>query len=149
MVRPLWLKTNSTLYSSPFNVPAGQTAILYAVGFGKFVTRKSAVEWKANQRAIIHRLLFEYESKSDSAISCGGIIDMKTVQSKVLVDQPVCRCGCEWGALTMGNNLALLGLPGNYLLQFNSEEMIGKAQVYLELYDNNNLPVHALQGLYF
>lgn len=149
MVKPLWLKSNTTLYSSPFNVPAGQTAVLFAVGFEKSVVRKTATDVKVSQCAILHKLLFDYEVKKDEPISCGGIIDLKKVKATTLVDQIVCQCGHEWAGFNMGNNIALLGLPGNYLFEFNTEDMIGKAQIYLELYDNNNLPVQALCGLYF
>ena len=149
MVKPLWLKTNTTLFSSPFNVPAGQTAVLYATGFGRSVVRKSATEVQVSQCAILHRLLFEYEVKNEAPMCGGGIIDLKKAKAKTLVDQVVCKCGHEWAGFNMGNNIALLGLPGNYLFEFNSEEMIGVAQIYLELYDNNNLPVQALCNMYF
>ena len=149
MVKPLWLKTNTTLYSSPFNVPAGQTALLFAVGFERYVIRKEATEAQVLQCAKLHRLLFDYEVEKDKSPACGGILDLKKIKAKTLVDQVVCKCGTEWAGFNMGNNLALLGLPGNYLFEFNSESMIGKAQIYLELYDNNNLPVQALCNLYF
>jgi hypothetical protein len=149
MVKPLWLKTNTTLYSSPFNVPSGQTALLFAVGFGRSKKRTSATEVQVAQCAVLHRLLFDYEVNKDPAPACGGVLDLKKIKATTIVDDVVCQCGHEWAGFNMGNNLALLGLPGNYQFVFNSEEMIGKAQIYLELYDNNNLPVQALCGLYF
>lgn len=148
MLRPLWDKTNTTLYSSIFCVPAGQVCVLFASGLEMNKVRTDASELVAPQMVCVRRLLHGYDGISPRTDGqCGWIFDISQVRAEKLVDELVLTCGCAW-QLTACRNIGILGVPGHYRLELNDATAIGVAQIYAELYDANSIPLQ-VQGLFF
>ena len=149
---PLWSETNTSLYSSVFTVPTGKAAILFATGLLPEKVKVCAGEFKTKQTVCVRRLLFDFEPTEFSAymvegLPCGAIFDIDKVKAVNIVDDIVRTCGLPW-QMTMCRNIALIGVPGTYRLQFNDATAIGEAQVYMELVDANAIPSQ-IENLFF
>ena len=144
---PLWSPTNDTRYSAVFNVPPGQSVILYAVGLGPEKFRTAAHEFKTAQMLCVNRLLHGYTLREPAEGSCSWLFELDDVNADIIVEEAVQTCNGTW-QLTMCKNLGIIGVPGTYRLELNDDTAIGTVQVYAEVYDNKQIPMQ-VADLYF
>lgn len=145
MNTPLWSPDNNTIHSSIFEVKAGKAVSLFAVGLSEDKAVASG-EFRGPQVICISKILYDFISTERTVkappvnlCDCGfvyGACDTAVLSS---VEAIVNTKGCPW-QLTPCNNLAVITLPGFYCLHLNDNTAIGKAQVYAEQYDLQDLP---------
>ena len=152
MMYPLWSETNTTMFSSVFDVPPGKVAILFASGLKAEKVRVCPGEFKGKQTVCVRRLLYNFEPADYKeylvdGLPCGAIFDIDNVKAVNIVDELVHTCGLPW-QMTVCRNVAVLGLPGTYRLELNDATAVGEAQVYVELVDADKLPPQ-IEALFF
>jgi hypothetical protein len=147
MNNPLWDRTNTTLFSSVFNVAAGQVCVLQAANFEKWAYRQDASQIQVQQMVCVRRVLHDFVVDGIARDQCGWIFNLDNVRSEKIVDAFVQTCGVPW-QLTLCKNIGIIGLPGSYRLELNDATAIGIAQVYAEVYDAKSIPLQ-LQNLFF
>lgn len=138
MIHRLWAPYNTTRQSRIFTVPAGRTAVLFAVGLEREKVRTDVTEVKVPQQLCLHRLVFDFSNDAKD-LSCGEVLDLDSMQGTLVADEIVKTCDMSW-TLSACHNLRLLGLPGIYRLELNDETAVGMVQVYYDLYENDQLP---------
>lgn len=143
----LWSETNDTKYSSVFSVPPGQCAVLHAVGLGPEKLRTAPHEFKVAQILCVNRLLHGFTLAPAAEGRCDYVFDLDRVRADMLVEEAVQTCNGTW-QLTMCKNIGIIAVPGTYRLELNDDTAIGGVQVYLEIFDNNQIPVQ-VADLYF
>lgn len=148
MLNPLWLPGNNTTQSATLEVEIGKAIVLFAVGLEKFKTRQDSREALDIQRICISRILLDYNPEpvatrkigpAMNMCDCGFIFDATWPVEIEVIEEVVNSNGCAW-QLTQCDNLRILAIPGMYRLHLNDETAIGKAQVYAEQYDIENIP---------
>lgn len=147
MLRPLWDQTNTTVYSSIFNVPPAQVCVLFADGLESWKVRVDASEIMVPQTICIRRMLHGYDGMKPDKDRCGWVFDIASVHADMVVDAIVRTCELPW-QLTLCKNIGIVGVPGHYRLELNDATAVGKAQVYAELYDAKSIPLQ-VQSLFF
>ena len=147
MLKPLWDQSNTSLFSSIFNVPPGNVCVLFASGLLLQKVRSTADDIIGPQVVCIRRLLHDYEGLKATPDVCGWTFNIDNVHADKIVDMLVQTCGYPW-QLTSCRNIGIIGVPGHYRLELNDSTAIGVAQVYAELYDIKSIPLQ-VQGLFF
>lgn len=147
MLKALWEQSNTSLYSSVFNVPPAQVCVLFANGLEPWKVRADAAEVMVPQSVCVRRLLHGFEGIKPDKDQCGWIFNMDSVRADKLVDLLVQTCGLSW-QLTACRNIGIVGVPGHYRLELNDSTAVGTAQVYAELYDAKSIPLQ-VQNLFF
>lgn len=138
-VVPLWTPENTTVLSSVFTVHPGKVVVLWASGFN---TYKFRVENEAAtpMQACLHRLIHDFAGSKlpavkDKTQSCSGwVVDVANISSELVADIAVSTLNCLW-SLSLCNSVMAVGIPGSYQLELNDATMVGKANVYADLYD--------------
>lgn len=94
----------------------------------------------------LHRLIFEYNPAKPIALEpctcCDFMFEFSDSWSTVY-DEPV-RINGKPVALTKCNNTMLLSLPGTYYFHLNDTTAIGQAQVWIDIYKKEELPLELL-----
>lgn len=147
---PLWDDANDTLYSSPFYVKPGWSAVLFAVGLSEEKVRKSAAEFKGPQMICVERLIYECRD-AEPLPDCCGICSQsrgpRAPEAILVAEDYVETCSLPW-ALEPCRNLGVIGIPGVYRLHLNDATAIGTAQVYVEFYNHEDIAPQ-VYGAYF
>ena len=158
MITPLWAKGNDTMYSSVFTVMPGTMVTLLAVGLEQFAYRQDSRTARDQQRVCVARVVHEQDFtpttvKRGPQNTCGCFVYAMPPDVKVI--EETIRIGDCPFQLSTCNNFLVLTIPGAYRLHFNDETMIGKTQVYAEIFGlsrlpgvNTHMPVHANLGDY-
>lgn len=142
----MWQPTNDTPDSLAFTVRIGETALLVASGFKRLRTCTSATEMQSKQFACLHRLIFEYSAERPVALepcTCCDYMYEHSSFSSIIYDEPVMVNGKFLG-LSKCDNTMLLALPGTYYFHLNDTTAIGTAQVWIEIYKTEELPLALL-----
>lgn len=146
--QPLWTKTNTSMFSSVFTVPAGFVCLLFSTGLSKYKYREDNSEPQSPQLICVRRLLHEFDTESVKKFAgCDWVYSIKDARAVNIVDELVATCDAPW-QLSFCRNLAIIGVPGTYRLELNDATAIGTAQVYAELYGVNDIPSQ-VKGLFF
>ena len=134
-----------------FGVRCAARAVRSIDEFKRSIHRSDSDKPVTAQVAFLHKLLFTYDLDSRPVACECGVIDLHSLGAKanIIADEVIRSGGSKWAQLAAGCNVGLLAIPGNYQFEFNDDAMIGVAQVYLELFDTDKLPVHAHRELYF
>lgn len=146
MSQPLWSESNKTLYSSVFTVPPGKVCVLFAARLQKFKYRENNEDFLSPQTVCIRRLVHDFDANAFSKCatkgdcSCNWVFDLSETFEFVIADEGIQTCKSSCWALTEGQNLGVIGIPGTYRLELNDATAIGEAQVYADLYDAKNFP---------
>ncbi len=147
MLKPLWEQSNTSLFSSVFNVPPGQVCILFADGLELWKVRSDASEVVVPQTICVRKMLHSFDGIKPDIDRCGWVFSVDSVRTNKIVDSLVQTCGLPW-QLTACRNIGIIGVPGHYRLELNDSTAIGTAQVYAELYDTKSIPLQ-VQSLFF
>lgn len=148
MLVPLWLPDNETQDSSVFKVLDGYTALLVATGFERFRVNTETKEFRSPQLACLHRLIFLVDQVNVGALeprtACDYLYEV-TQNITNVTDEVMYRSDCM---LTLGgcDTVGVLPIPGTYYFHLNDATAIGTAQIWIELYRNDNLPQSLLTG---
>lgn len=149
MLIPMWQPTNNTPDSLVFTLRNNEVAMLIATGFAKKRARTTYSEFDSPQFACLHRLVFEYNPKKPVVLEpctcCDYMFEFSDEWSTVY-DEPVYVNGCSMG-LSKCNNTMVLALPGSYYFHLNDTTAIGKAQVWIEVFKSEELPLDLLGDL--
>lgn len=143
---PLWSPENDTPDSSIFKVRTGFTAILIATGFSRFRTNTDAKEFRSPHLACLHRLILSDGTIPVGALepcsACDYIYDISP--AIVVTDEVARHSGC---LMSVGgcDTIGVLPIPGIYYLHLNDATSIGTAQVWIEMYQNDSLPLPLLE----
>lgn len=138
-VVPLWTPENTTVLSSVFTVHPGKVVVLWASGFNAYKFRVEN-EVATPMQACLHRLIHDFAGSKlpavkDKTQSCSGwVVDVANISSELVADIAVSTLNCMW-SLSLCNNVMAVGIPGSYQLELNDATMVGKANVYADLYD--------------
>lgn len=146
---PLWLPENETQDSSVFTLTPGKVALLFATGFERYKVRTDSAEARSPQSACLHRLIFECERVPVGALAPCSVCDYLFNFTRTVcnyTDGPVWTGDCVW-SLRACDNTKLIGLPGVYYLHLNDETAVGTAQVWIEMYRADQLPLGALANI--
>lgn len=146
MLVPIWQDDNDTPDSLVFSLQPGDVALLVATGFARKRTRTDAVEMDSPQFACLHRLIFDDRKGHVTALEptsyCDYLYDVIAID-RIIYDEPVYVHGCGVG-LSKCSNTMLWALPGIYYFHLNDTTAIGKAQVWVDVYKADKLPIHML-----
>lgn len=151
MLNPLWLPGNNTLHSAAFEVEIGKAVVLFATGLEQYKVRQDSKEAQDIQRICVSRILRDYAPEPEpmrrvgpamNMCDCGFIFNATWPTEIEVVEEVITSNGCAW-QLTQCDNLRIVVVPGMYRLHLNDETVIGKAQVYAEQYDIENIPQQA------
>lgn len=153
MIVPLWTPENTTLHSSVFEVHAGKAVSLFATGLEQWKVREDSAMPQTPQMICVSKLLRQYKDEAAKQIGpamtvcdCGFVFEA-TWPVEIQLIEEVVRTRCAW-SLTRCNNFAILAVPGLYRLHLNDDTAIGKAQVYAEQMDIQDIPPQ-LTGIFF
>lgn len=146
MLIPMWQSTNDTPDSLVFTLRTGEVALLVATGFALKRTRTTQTEMESPQFACLHQLIFEYNKDHALALEpctcCDYMYDIN-VTDATIYDEPVYVRGCPVG-LSKRNNTMLWALPGSYYFHLNDTTGIGTAQVWIDVFKSEELPLNLL-----
>lgn len=146
MLIPMWQSTNNTPDSLVFTLHTGEVALLEATGFSRKRTRTTQSEMESPQFACLHRLIFEYDSGSSIALEpctcCDYMYEIGSTNTKIY-DEPVYLHGKPLG-LSKCNNTMVWALPGSYYFHLNDTTGIGQAQVWIDVFKSEELPLGLL-----
>lgn len=149
MLIPMWQPKNDTLDSLVFTLNAGEVALLVATGFDKHRTRTTDSEFTSLQQACLHRLIFECNPIPSVMLEpcscCDYMYELTGNKLSVVYDEPVMRNGC-FISLSKCNNTMLLALPGSYYFHLNDTTAIGKAQIWIDVFKSDVLPLNLLSA---
>lgn len=146
---PLWLPDNNTLDSSVFRICPGQVALLVATGFKRYKVRTDPAAFQSPHLACFHRVIVDYETKLVGSLEPRTTCDYLYEITQTLtheIDTVLWSNGC---LMSIGgcNNIKLFAIPGSYYLRLNDVTSLGEAQVWIDLYKADELPLDLLQGL--
>lgn len=145
---PLWDEDNRSLISMAVEVKPGMAVLLFATGLEHYKVRQDSKTAKTTQRICVSRLLPEYhpveavtvKAPAMSMCDCGFVFRCDATMEIIgVAEEFIASNGCVW-QLTALNNFRILAIPGLYRLHLNDETAIGKAQVYAEQYNLQDLP---------
>lgn len=146
MLIPMWQPTNDTPDSLVFTLRANEVALLVATGFARYRTRTTVTEMRSPQFACLHRLIFEYNADTPVALepcTCCDFLYEHNPEWAIVFDEPVQLNGCVLG-LSKCHNTMLLGVPGSYYFHLNDTTAIGRAQVWIDVFKSDELPLQLL-----
>lgn len=150
----LWADDNKTLHSSPFEVKEGTVVALFAVGLEQFKVRQDSQTMQDKQRICVSRIVRDYtlgtaqkQGPVMNYCECNFVLNTSWLTEIELAEEIVTSGGCVW-QLTQCSNFRIVGIPGLYRLHLNDDTVIGKAQVYAEQYDIQNIPMQ-MADLFF
>lgn len=149
MSQALWSPTNTSVYSSVFNVPPGKVCVLFAANMQENKDRADNSTFLSPQELCVRRLVHDFSIPEGLPICscCDWIFDLSSIKEVAVADEVVQSGGCCW-ALTARNNLCVIGVPGAYRLELNDHSAVGRLQVYADLYDAKTFPPQ-VRGLFF
>lgn len=146
MLIPMWQPANDTPDSLVFTLRTGEVALLVAEGFARKRTRTTSTEMDSPQFACLHQLIFEYSNDVALALEpctcCDYMYDIN-VTDATIHDVPVYLNGHPVG-LSKCNNTILWALPGSYYFHLNDTTAIGTAQVWIDVFKAEELPLSML-----
>ena len=146
MLVPLWQPDNDSPDSLVFSLQAGEVALFAATGFARKRTRTDPVEMDSPQFACLHRLIFDDSKERVLALEPSSYCDYLyeiAASDRIIYDEPVYVHGCICG-LSKCSNTMLWAVPGIYYFHLNDTTSIGKAQVWVEIFKADKLPIHLL-----
>lgn len=145
MLVPMWQADNDTPDSQVFSIQPGEVALLVATGFARKRTRISQTEMDSAQFACLHRLIFADGKSTTIALEPCNYCDYMyaVVANTAVYDEPVSVNGRTVG-LSRCDNTMLWALPGIYYLHLNDTTGIGKAQVWIDVFNADKLPLNLL-----
>lgn len=140
---PLWQNGNETQDSPIFTIDVGKVAVLFATGFAAKRVRVSETELDGPQFACLRRVIFDCAPGVVVALEpcsyCDYLYEQGSLTKSIICDEGVYVNGNALG-LSKCNNLMVLGLPGSYYFHLNDTTAIGKAQIWVEMYNIADLP---------
>lgn len=114
--------------SDPFRVDKGHVVVLSAFNLSCPQTDDVGTVTRKGDCFILHKLEVsgKMEQRNDA---CGCVF--KGGSSEIVSSEPVVVCGSMW-TLTNNTNLAVLSVPGYYMLELCNEGSVGSAVVKVE-----------------
>lgn len=146
---PLWLQNNDTQNSLVFVVSPGWVASLFATGFERFAAHLNSEDFESPQLACLHRIVLRHKVKNvglpEPGNCCSILGEIKTLDTTVF-DEEVWNEHCLW---SMGScdNIKILPFPGTYYFHLNDETAVGKAQIWVDFFKSDEIPLHMMREL--